>query len=58
MLLSDAALTPRPSLVTSQVYWNKKDPAKRKPTLERFQPPPELWRLVSKFEDVMVAKGG
>lgn len=45
-------------LVTSQVYWNKKDPAKRKPTVERFQPPPELWRLVPKFEDVMIAKGG
>jgi integrase len=45
-------------LVTSQVYWNKKDPAKRKPTVEKFQPPPELWRLVPKFEDVTVAKGG
>lgn len=45
-------------LVTSQVYWNKKDPAKRKPTVERFQPPPELWRLVPTFEDVTVAKGG
>jgi hypothetical protein len=25
-------------LVTSKVYWNVKDPTKRKPMAERFQP--------------------
>jgi len=41
-------------LVTSQVYWNVKDPVKRKPTVERFQPHPDVWRLVPKFEDVEI----
>lgn len=41
-------------LVTSQVYWNDKAPAKRKPTVERFQPPLEVWRLIPKFEDVEI----
>ena len=41
-------------LITSQVYWNVKDPTKRKPTVERFQPPPDVWRLVPKFEDVEI----
>jgi integrase len=34
------------ALVTSQVYWNVKDPVKRKPTVERFQPHPHVWRLI------------
>jgi hypothetical protein len=41
-------------LVTSQVYWNVKDATKRKPTVDKFQPPPEVWRLVPKFEDVQL----
>lgn len=41
-------------LVTSKVYWNAKDPAKRKPTVEKFQPPPEVWTLVPKFEEITV----
>lgn len=41
-------------LVTSQVYWNVRDPAKRKPTVERFQPPPELWQLVPRIEDIEI----
>jgi integrase len=41
-------------LVTSEVYWNVKGPAKRKPTVERFQPPPEVWALVPKLEEVMI----
>jgi integrase len=42
-------------LVTSQVYWNVKDPAKRKPTVETFQPHPDVWRLVPKFEEVEIS---
>jgi integrase len=42
------------SLVTAQVYWNVKDAAKRKPTVERFQPHAEVWRLVPKFEEVEI----
>jgi integrase len=41
-------------LVTSQVYWNVKDPVKRKPTVERFQPHPDIWDLVPRFEDVEI----
>ncbi|NIA54859.1 site-specific integrase [Massilia sp. TW-1] len=44
-------------LVTSQVYWNVRDPAKRKPTVERFQPPPEVWQLVPKVEDIEITEG-
>jgi integrase len=43
-------------LITGQVYWNAKDAAKRKPTVEQFQPPHEVWSLVPKFEDVTIAK--
>lgn len=39
-------------LITSRVYWNVKAPAKRKPTVDKFQPPAEVWRLVPKFEEV------
>jgi integrase len=45
-------------LVTSKVYWNVKDAAKRKPTVDKFQPPPEVWNLVPKFEEVTIGKGG
>lgn len=41
-------------LVTSRVYWNVKDAAKRKPTVEKFQPHPDVWRLVPKFEEVKI----
>jgi integrase len=41
-------------LVTSQVYWNKKDPAKRKATIDKLQVPIDVWRLVPKFEDITV----
>jgi integrase len=41
-------------LVTSQVYWNVKDPVKRKPTVDKFQPHPDVWRLVPKFEEVEI----
>jgi hypothetical protein len=39
-------------LITGQVYWNARDAAKRKPTVEKFQPPPEVWALVPGFETV------
>jgi integrase len=44
-------------LVTSQVYWNVRDPVKRKPTVEKFQPHPEIWRLVPKVEDIEITGG-
>jgi integrase len=43
-------------LITSQVYWNEKAPAKRKPTVDRFQPPLEVWRLIPKFEEITIRK--
>lgn len=43
-------------LVTSQVYWNVKDAAKRKPTIDKFQPHPDVWRLIPKFEDVEITE--
>lgn len=39
-------------LVTSQVYWNVKDPVKRKPIVDKFQPHPDVWRLVPKVEEI------
>jgi integrase len=44
-------------LITSKIYWNVKDPIKRKPTIEKFQLPNEVWRLIPKFEDVIIVKG-
>jgi integrase len=41
-------------LITGQVYWNVKDAVKRKPTVERFHPHPEVWKLVPKFEDIAI----
>jgi integrase len=41
-------------LITGQVYWNVKDAVKRKPTVEKFQPHHDVWRLVPKFEDVVI----
>lgn len=43
-------------LITGQVYWNVKDAVKRKPTVERFQPHPDVWRLVPKFEEVEITE--
>jgi integrase len=44
------------SLITGQVYWNARDAAKRKPTVERYQPHANFWQLLSKFEDVTIEK--
>jgi integrase len=41
-------------LITGQVYWNVKDAVKRKPSVERFQPHPDVWKLVPKFEEVEI----
>jgi integrase len=41
-------------LITGQVYWNVRDAVKRKPTVEKFQPHPDVWQLVPKFEDVEI----
>jgi hypothetical protein len=43
-------------LITGQVYWNAKDAAKRKPTVDTYQPPAEVWALVPKFENVSISK--
>lgn len=43
-------------LITSQVYWNDKAPAKRKPTVDRFQLPAEVCKLIPKFEEVTISK--
>jgi hypothetical protein len=34
--------------------WNAKDAAKRKPTVEMYQPPPEVWALVPTFEEIRI----
>jgi integrase len=44
------------NLITGQVYWNQKDATKRKPTIEKYQPPPEIWELIPKFTDVTITK--
>jgi len=41
-------------LITSQVYWNARDPVKRKPTVEKFQPHPDVWRFAPKYEEVEI----
>jgi integrase len=43
-------------LVTSRVYWNAKDATKRKPTVEKYQPPPAVWAMVPAFEDIKIGK--
>lgn len=45
-------------LITSQAYWNEKAPAKRKSTVDRFQPPAEVCKLIPKFEEITIGKGG
>jgi integrase len=42
------------NLITGQVYWNARDAAKRKPTVEKYQLPDEVWELIPKFEDVTI----
>jgi integrase len=44
-------------LITSKIYWNVKDAVKRKPTVEKFQPSPEVWLLVPEFEEVTIENG-
>jgi integrase len=44
------------NLITGQVYWNQKDAAKRKPTIEKYQPPPEVWGLIPKFAAIKIIK--
>ncbi|MGZ3182930.1 MAG: site-specific integrase [Telluria sp.] len=44
-------------LVTSKVYWNVKDPVKRKPIVERFQPHPDVWQLIPKIEEITIMGG-
>lgn len=40
-------------LVTSQVYWNVRDPVKRKPIVDRFQPHPDVCRTAA--EDLQLS---
>jgi integrase len=42
-------------LVTSKVYWNVKDPGKRKSTVDRFQVSPDIVDLIPVFDDVQTA---
>lgn len=42
--------------ITSQIYWNVKDPLKCKRVVDRFQPPPEVWALIPKIEDITIVK--
>jgi integrase len=44
-------------LVTSTVYWNKKDPAKRKAIIDKLQLPNDVWQLVPIFEHVTFGAG-
>lgn len=39
-------------LISSKVYWNVKDSAKRKPIIEKFKPHHDLWKLMPNFEDI------
>lgn len=39
-------------LITGQVYWNKRDASKRKPTVEAFRLPSEITELFLPLEDV------
>jgi integrase len=41
-------------LITGRIYWNARDAAKRKPTVEKFQLAPEVWSLVPKFDTIAV----
>lgn len=40
------------SLITSQIYWNKRDAIRRKPTIDRFVIDEKIGGLVPKIEDV------
>jgi integrase len=44
-------------LITGRIYWNARDAAKRKPTIEKFQPPTEVWCLVPRLEEVEFGSG-
>lgn len=39
-------------LITSQIYWNKRDATRRKPTVDRYIIPGELRKLIPPVEDV------
>lgn len=41
-------------LITGKVYWNTRDAAKRKPTIEMFSIPLEVIKLIPKFEDTTI----
>lgn len=44
------------NLITGNVYWNGKDASKRKPTIDKYQPPEKVWTLIPKWEDVVIGK--
>ena len=44
------------NLITGNVYWNGKDASKRKPTIDKYQPPERVWTLIPKWEDVVTGK--
>jgi len=43
-------------LVTSRVYWNARDATKRKPTIEMFQLPSDILKLIPIWEDIKLTK--
>jgi integrase len=43
-------------LITSKVYWNKRDAAKRQPTVEAFALPDEITELFPTLEQVTFSK--
>ena len=43
-------------LITGKVYWNAKDAAKRKPTVDRFLLPAEVLNLIPTLEQVKLGK--
>ena len=44
------------NLITGQIYWNKRDASKRKPTVEAFTLTPEILELFPKIEEVKFVK--
>lgn len=42
------------SLITGRVYWNARDAAKRKPTVEKYQLPERVLRLIPRIEEVKI----
>ena len=65
--LLDAGITPHlvapivgheGELITGKIYWNKKDAAKRKPTVDAFTIPQEVLALIPTIEDVKFVRSG